>query len=266
LARIGGDEFVLLLPRTDEKSAALLLAKLKKTLAQDHGTPLPVSISFGAATKTVPEQDMRSLFIAAEHRMYSHKWKERTALREKTVLQIARALDNRSEALAEHGRRVAELSAGLAAASGLGATEVETARQAGLLHDIGKIGIAERLLTTGGSLTEAELGQYQRHAEIGYQILASSQAYADIAEVALCHHERLDGRGYPRGLKGEAISHLAQIVALANAYDRLLHPLYGGPHLSRAQALDAIQQKAGSWYDPVLVAALYSILWQQDQH
>lgn len=263
LARIGGDEFVLLLPHTSERSAAQFLAELKKTLAQDRGTPLPVSISFGAATKTVPEQDMRSLFIAAEHRMYTHKWKERTALREKTVAQIALALDKRSEALAEHGRRVAALCAELADASGAGATEVETAHQAGLLHDIGKIGIAEELLPARGPLSDSELSQYQRHAEIGYQILASSQAYADLAEAALCHHERLDGSGYPRGLKGEAIPRLAQIVALANAYDRLLHPLYGGLRLSPAEARDAIQQKAGSWYDPALVAALVSVLTQR---
>jgi diguanylate cyclase (GGDEF)-like protein len=266
LARIGGDEFVLLLPRTDEQSTAALLEKLRMALAQDQGVPLSVSISFGAATKTAPEQDMRSLFIAAEHQMYTHKWKERTALREKTVAQIARALDSRSEALAEHGRRVAALCAELAAASGFGgfgATEVETARQAGLLHDIGKIGIAEELLASGGPLSDSGLSQYQRHAEIGYQILASSQAYADLAEAALCHHERLDGSGYPRGLKGEAIPRLAQIVALANAYDRLLHPIYGGVRLSPAEALDAIQQKTGSWYDPALVAALSEALAQQ---
>lgn len=263
LARIGGDEFVLLLPRTSEESAAALLDKLRKALAQDRGAPLPVSISFGAATKTSPEQDMRSLFIAAEHQMYTHKWQERTALREKTVAEIARALAAKSEALAAHGDRVGELCAELAVAGGLGAAEAETARQAGRLHDIGKIGIGDDLLLAAKPLSHAEQDQYQRHAEIGYQILASSQAYADLAEAALCHHERLDGSGYPRGLKGEAIPRLAQIVALANAYDRLLHPLYGGTRLSPAEALAAIRQRAGLWYDPALVAALSAVLAQR---
>jgi len=138
-----------------------------------------------------------------------------------SLLGLANALEAKDEYTRGHSDRVATLARRLALAVGLGAREAVTIAHSGLLHDLGKIAVPERILRKPGALTEEELAIMRRHPLTGAQIVAPLEFFADGALIVRHHHERQDGSGYPDGLAGEAIPIGARIVAIADVYDAL---------------------------------------------
>ncbi len=176
-----------------------------------------------------------------------------------TVASIAAAIDARHPATVFHSENVGRVGALLAAELGLPPDRAEDVRVAGLLHDVGKIGVPEDLVTADRPLTEAEERELRRHPEIGERMLAGSRL-ASVAPWVLHHHERMDGGGYPAGLRGEDIPLEARILAVADAFDRLLS---GGPArfpMSAADVMDELERRSGSEFDAVVVAALRSLV------
>lgn len=119
-----------------------------------------------------------------------------------------------------------------------------------MLHDIGKMGIDDRVLNKPGKLTDDEWAIMKKHPEIGYRIAKSSPELEPIAEYILAHHERWDGKGYPQGLKGEEIPLLSRIVAVADAYDAMTEDRVYRKALTKEQTLDEIRKNIGSQFDP----------------
>jgi putative two-component system response regulator len=174
------------------------------------------------------------------------------------ILQrLARAAEFRDDATGEHARRVSHITALLAEALGLDAAEVTLIRQAAPLHDVGKIGISDRILLKPGKLTPAEYAAMQAHTTIGAALLAGGDsALVQLAEqIALTHHERWDGAGYPRGLAGERIPHAGRLVAIADVFDALTHVRPYKDAWSVAAAVEEIRHERGRHFDPEVVDA-----------
>jgi len=175
-----------------------------------------------------------------------------------TVYIIGEAVERRSKETGAHVRRVGEISALLAEKSGLQAGEVEFLRQAAPLHDVGKIGIPDRVLNKPGKLDAEEWAIMQTHARMGFELLNKSEKRILKlgAIIAHEHHERWDGQGYPRGLAGEQIHIAGRIVALADVLDALVsHRCYKEPW-NFDSALDYVREQAGKQFDPDLVRLL----------
>jgi response regulator RpfG family c-di-GMP phosphodiesterase len=171
--------------------------------------------------------------------------------------RLAMAAEFRDDDTGRHIKRVGEMSAILARDLGLPADQVELIRLAAPLHDVGKIGVPDHILLKPGALTPEEFDVIKTHATIGARILAGGRfALLRMAEeIALTHHERWDGTGYPRGLKGEAIPLSGRIVALADAFDALTSPRSYKKARSVEAAVVAIQRGAGTQFDPRVVDA-----------
>ncbi|MFG0275715.1 MAG: HD-GYP domain-containing protein [Phycisphaerales bacterium] len=151
-----------------------------------------------------------------------------------------------------HSDRVAHLAFDLAVASGMSRDESEQVRIAGLLHDVGKIGVPERVLLKAGRLDDAEFDALKRHPAIGHEILQGIRPMAPMLPGVLHHHERWDGRGYPHGLAGESIPRIARILALADAFDAMSSNRAYRDAMPREKVLGEIARCAGSQFDPQL--------------
>jgi putative nucleotidyltransferase with HDIG domain len=176
-----------------------------------------------------------------------------------SLLGLANALEAKDPYTRGHSERVGVASRVLAQALGLSRTEVETASQAGLLHDIGKIGVPEAVLGKPGGLTEDEWAVMRRHPVLGAQIVAPFEFLASAAPIIRHHHERADGSGYPDGLRGEAIPLGASIVAVADVYDALTSDRPYRAALSPERARAFLNAGAGHTLDARVVATFLEL-------
>ena len=159
-----------------------------------------------------------------------------------------------------HSERVANYSREIAKRHGLSEEEQSNIFVMGLLHDIGKIGISEMILNKPGRLMEMEEEILKRHTLIGEEILKNIKDYPKLASVALSHHERFDGQGYPYGIAGEDIPMEARIVAVADAYDEMTSEKVFAMPLSKEQAKEEIKNGSGSKFDPEFASIMLQII------
>ena len=176
-----------------------------------------------------------------------------------TVAALAASIDARHPSTVFHSENVGRVSALIAAEIGLPLDRVEDLRVAGLLHDVGKIGVSEDVVIAPEPLTPAQEEELRRHPEIGERMLSGSRL-ASIAPWVLHHHERFDGAGYPAGLVGEQIPLEARILAVANEFDRLSSGTPSRFPVSVAEAMSDLERRSGSEFDPVAVAALRALV------
>ncbi len=179
-----------------------------------------------------------------------------------TIIRLAGAAEHRDDDTAAHIRRISKGSAILARQMGLPSDEVELIEYASPMHDIGKIGIPDSILRKPGPLTPEERQAMQQHTLIGAQILDDPQTelIALAREVALCHHERWDGLGYPRGLRGSQIPPAARAVAVVDVFDALLAERCYKPAYPLEKALDIISKDTGKHFAPDAAEALLGSL------
>lgn len=165
---------------------------------------------------------------------------------------LTASIDAKDPYTCGHSERVAELSADLARAAGMSEAQVERVRIAGLVHDIGKIGVPEAVLRKPGRLTDEEFGMMKQHPEIGYRILRDIPQLEDVLPGVLHHHERFDGKGYPHGLSGDRTPLMARIIALADSFDAMSSNRTYRSALNRQSVLAEIEKCAGTQFDPQL--------------
>ncbi len=173
---------------------------------------------------------------------------------EQTIEGWSRALDLRDRETEGHTQRVTELTVRLARRMGVGGDELTHLRRGALLHDIGKMGVPDRILLKPDRLTEDEWQLMRRHPTYAYQLLSPIRHLRHAVDIPYCHHERWDGTGYPRGLAGEEIPLPARIFAVVDVWDALTSDRPYRPAWSREQALQHIRDGAGSHFDPRAVA------------
>ncbi len=168
---------------------------------------------------------------------------------------LARVIETYDAKTHEHSVRVAEAAERLAICAGLAPAEAEDVRVAGLLHDIGKLGVGTIALGRPRAPTEREGNLVKLHPAMGARILASLDILADLVPLVLYHHEHMDGSGYPDGLRGEEIPIGARIIAVADTWDAVAHRQDGGSGVAPREAIPRLREAAGSALDPALVEA-----------
>jgi len=180
---------------------------------------------------------------------------------ETVIFALARAVEARDPWLGDHVERVASRAVALGAALNLSARELLALRRAGIVHDIGKISVPDTILLKQGQLTAEERAVIQQHPDSGYKLLEPLRTFADALPAVRFHHERLDGSGYPLGLKGEQVPLLAQIIAICDVYDALSSPRTYKPALLPDQAVEILRQEASrGLHDSMLVETFIKIV------
>jgi putative nucleotidyltransferase with HDIG domain len=173
---------------------------------------------------------------------------------------LIRTLDERDSRAARHCAAVASFSRDIAKHTGMSKRDQELAHTAGLLHDIGKFALSDRVMERGGQLQESDWRGIRRHPDIGAELLRDIGVYGPVADIIRAHHERMDGRGYPRGLHGEQIPAIAKIVAVAEVYDTLTAPDTYRTPMNSFEALNELRRVSGEQLDAVYVEALGELL------
>ena len=256
VARIGGDEFAVLLPHVTRETVEKAVIKLQKAISEENANNAEflLSLSIGMAIDANKKVDLIRLFREADSDMYREKNKRSPQIRAAITRTVVRLLESRDYVEDGHTRRVSELCVHLANEIGLQTEQIQKLQLLAEYHDLGKVGIPDRILFKLGPLSETEMREVQRHSEIGHRIALSVAEIRPVAEWILKHQEWWDGRGYPLGLSGEDIPLECRILAIADAYDTMTS---GRPYrkpLSPEEAMAELQKCAGSQFDPTLVA------------
>ncbi len=262
LARIGGDEFAILLPFTTSEEAHNFCERIKEACQQDKIEPiyLRLNISLGHTTQEGEYKDINSLLKAADRNMYQDKLFNGKS-REKHFLEAFRiVLAERDPHTSDHAQRLQELALSLGKRVGLSEYQLGKLKLLALLHDMGKIGIPDSILFKTYILTPSEWKKMREHSRIGYRMARNIPDFAPIAQEILYHHEHWDGTGYPEGLKGEKIPFLSRIISIVDTYDVMQSRRpYKGP-ISKTKALKEIKRCAGTQFDPQLVEIFLKIV------
>ncbi|MFA5576273.1 MAG: HD domain-containing phosphohydrolase [Tissierellaceae bacterium] len=253
ISRWGGDEFVILLPRTSEDVGQKISDRVKKACSETMVADTKLSISIGYASKTHRSQKWQDVLKEAEDNMYKTKLLGAHSYRNKVLTSMKNALFEKSNETEEHGERLGYFCSVIGNVLNLSSIELDELELFSMLHDIGKIGIEDGILEKPGPLTDEEWKIMKTHPEIGYRMAQGVPELINIAEYILSHHERWDGSGYPRNLKGREIPLAARILAVADAYDAMTNDRPYRAALSPEEARKELRRNSGSQFDPDIV-------------
>ncbi len=259
VTRWGGDEFVIVLPRTGTIEAEIISRKIQEQLSREQIKAMHCSISIGFATKSSAGQDILQVLRNAEERMYLDKAFFGQKYRKDIIENIMKTLFDICPWEEIHASNVSRLCQLLGLSLGLPVDMINTLRVAGYLHDIGKIVLEESMLNKNDELSQLEWYQIKQHPIVGYKILSLSNDTVDLAHYILNHHERWDGSGYPKGLKGEEIPKLSRIIAIAESYDTMITGTPWRPAISEEEALLEVARGAGTHFEPELADLLIKL-------
>lgn len=253
VGRLGGDEFLILLPRTDNEGAEKISERILKAISETNAGSLVPSVAVGSAVKTEEDQNIYDVLKRAESSMYRNKLKSGKMMRNTIVENLIRLTESKHAAVQDHSKRVMGFCERIANAMDLSDRETADLKTTALLHNIGEIVIPASLLNKPDKLTEEEYEQIKMHSEKGYQILKSIDEYAALAESVLQHHERWDGKGYPEGLKeGDILLH-SRIINVADAYEAMTSDRPYKRAISREEAIEELKKCRGKQFDPDIV-------------
>lgn len=263
-ARIGGDEFALIMPNTDADRAKDVIEEIRKSFSNENSNDIIGSVSLGASTKTSAEESMHEMIEIAENLMYKDKTINRNKNNKNMIRKIINNLHNRSPREKRHSENVSVLCEKIAEEMGLSKALIKRLGENGYFHDIGKIVLEDDILNKHRDLTEEEYRKMQQHSVVGYRILNLFDDTIDLAEGVLSHHEHLDGTGYPKGIKGEEIPLSSRIIAVAEAYDAMTNDNYDR-RKTNDEAVEEIIRLSGVRFDKDAVEAFIKISKKQDQ-
>ena len=252
IARLGGDEFVVLLPKTDNIQTEQIIERINELLIKEKVGTLDISVSFGYEVKKNEHEKIQDIFKAAEDQMYKYKQLNSTITRRNTIDLIMNALYEKNRREMQHSKRVGELCEAIALKLNFKEETVYNIKIAGLMHDIGKIGIDDGTLNKPDKLNAEEWIEMKKHPEIGQKILSAANEFSEIGDFIFEHQEKWDGTGYPRGLKGEEILLQARIIAVADSYDAMTSHRNYKKELSEEEAINEIKRCSGTQFDPTI--------------
>jgi len=260
VSRIGGDEFSVVITNANSQTMEEVTRCIIDESKQVRINELELSLSLGWAISEDIKLDLHSVYKIAEDSMYQHKLTENPSIRSRTIDTIMSTLHEKSPREEAHSQRVSLLCFEMGQELSLPVRDVNQLKTMGLLHDLGKIAIDDKILNKKGQLTTVEYEDIKKHPEIGYRILSSVNELSDMATNVLFHHERWDGKGYPRGLKGEEIPYLSRIISIADAYDAMTSNRSYREALSEEEAISEILKNSGSQFDPELAPIFVNYL------
>ena len=252
IVRLGGDEFLIVLPSTNLKQAENLADRIKNKLQTHKIEGIGISISFGYASLTLENQSIERVFIAAENAMYQNKLLESPSIRGFALDIILNTIFEIDPKTKIHSENVATYATQIAVAMKLPQTQIMEIKTAALLHDIGKIATPVSILNKTGKLTDEEYEEVKKHSERGYRILSSGPNMENIAIYCLHHHEYYDGNGYPNKLSKEEIPMQSRIISIADSYDAMVSKRSYKKSLTKQEAIEEIKRCSGTQFDPVI--------------
>lgn len=254
LARTGGDEFSILLPKTDSKDALKFIESVLRACdlynREIENEAYHINLAFGTETKRSSEEDFTLTCRRAEDYLNQSKLLKKSSSNSAVIASIRATMQEKSHETEAHSERIAHFAKKVGAKLDLSQIELDHIELLATLHDIGKVGIAERILMKPGKLDPDEWKEMKKHPEIGYRIAMSSPNLAPIAEYILCHHERWDGSGYPRGLKGKNIPLISRIISIADSFDAMTEDRIYRKAMSKDEAIEEIRKCSGTQFDP----------------
>ncbi|GAF85144.1 unnamed protein product, partial [marine sediment metagenome] len=275
-SRFGGDDFMVILPKANRETAFAFAQSVQGWLSEKHfqvrgGERIPISVACGVAVSPEDGQKRHELLAVADANLYESKGlggkiigrpesqKEKAELRKLGTFGMLESLvtsvDNKDHYTKAHSENVTDYAVMLAQELGHSEQVQKTLRIAGLVHDAGKICIPDRVLRKPGPLTTGEYEIVKHHVVIAEHLLVDLPNLDQVRDAALNHHERFDGTGYPRALKGEQIPLLGRIMAIADAFSAMIldRPYRKGRTIR--EALAELERCAGTQLDPELVEA-----------
>lgn len=269
LARTGGDEFGILLPKTSISQAHETMLRLQNIINEYNNSisedAYKINLALGYGTKDRPGLEFSSVFKIAEDHMYKRKLLQRESSHSSIISSITATMYAKSQETEEHAERIKKLAQMVGKKIGLQQEQLDELALIATLHDIGKVGIDEKILNKPGKLTKDEWKEMKKHPEIGYRIAMASPDLVSVADYILSHHERWDGKGYPRGLKGKEIPLLARIISITDAYDAMRSDRPYRKALTKEEALQEIKNNAGTQFDPEFAEFFVNMMREEDE-
>jgi diguanylate cyclase (GGDEF)-like protein/PAS domain S-box-containing protein len=267
IARIGGDEFAIILPKTPAALVEQSVKRIEKAVQSynSFGVGVHLSMSIGFACRNDSNITMADLFKNADNNMYREKLYRSKSVRSTIVNTLMKTLEARDVITEEHMERLQDTAVKLAIAVGFPENRLTDLRLLAQFHDIGKVGIPDRILLKPGKLTAEEMLEMQRHSEIGYRIAQSSPDLVPVADLILRHHEWWNGNGYPLKLKGEEIPIECRISAIVDAFDAMINERPYRKALPWEEALMELRKGAGIQFDPYLVEQFAKLINTRDR-
>ncbi|NCB52402.1 MAG: PAS domain S-box protein [Clostridia bacterium] len=253
LSRWGGDEFLLLMPRTSLKEAENFIERVKRGFAEKSEGTLQLSVSLGCSVKNTEQDDLKRALREAEEWMYHQKLLEGSSYRNAIISTLLATLYEKSMETEEHAERLKHYCHSMGTALQLSAEDLNELALLAILHDIGKVGIHQSILQKSGPLSLDEWEEMRRHSEIGYRIAQNAPELSLVSDYILSHHERWDGQGYPRNLAGEEIPLVCRILAVADAYDAMTNDRVYRKAISKEDAMAELASGTGTQFDPAVV-------------
>ena len=253
IARMGGDEFVFVLLRTNEEEAEVVINSIIEKTKHEKVNSLQISASYGYKTIYDKTEPIKGAYKKAEDNMYQEKLIVLSSIRSNATETILSTLYEKDPLSEIHSRNVSRICENMAISMGFNRGQIQELHTAGLLHDIGKIIIPTEILNKKGVLTVEEYDEIKKHSEIGFRILNSTRNMRKISLTILSHHEKWDGTGYPRGIKGDDIPLESRIISIADAYDAMTSKRTYREIISPIHALLELKNNSGTQFDPKLI-------------
>jgi len=262
VSRFGGDEFAAILVSTDRPTAERVIERIRKAVArynESRSGPF-LSFSMGVATSNNGESSLLDCLKMADDLMYRDKLSRSNSVRSQMVNTLLLTLAEKDHISGGHASRLQEMAIKLGKRMGLNSDQLVDLSLFAQVHDLGKVGIPDRILFKPGKLTEEEWAIMKLHPEKGYRIAVSSPDLSTVADLILKHHERWDGKGYPLGLEKTEIPIECRILSIVDAYDTMTNDRPYCKARSHSEALKEIERCAGTQFDPKIVEEFLKML------
>lgn len=253
LARVGGDEFVIVLPNTDKKIAEKITSRIKMFCNHENSVFGKLSMAMGIATSENSETNIFHIMNEADKRMYANKFNESKKYREDILSFIKNKLKENCCSDDENKLNIENTLLEMGRQMNLSHKELEEISLYAEMGDIGMISISEDIKKKTSKLNDKEWDIVKKHTEAGYKIATAIQKFTPVADYILCHHERWDGTGYPQKLKGEEIPVISRMISIVEAYEAMINKRNYRNTMTREEAILEISKCSGTQFDPNLV-------------